>query len=160
MKKGKQFIYISDSEDTCMVEYDEEPPHSVNRKALDITLQVCKLLNAKIVDEIQVMRKTVVDGSNTSGFQRTALVGIDGYIETSQGKVSIANICLEEEAAQKIKESDKSITYRLDRLGIPLIEIGTEAESAAARTIAERGVQLIGTAHGVVIDNILKNLVT
>jgi Glu-tRNA(Gln) amidotransferase subunit E-like FAD-binding protein len=128
MKKGKQFIYVSHSEDTCNVEYDEEPPHPINMKALGITLQVCKLLNAKIVDEIQVMRKTVVDGSNTSGFQRTALAGFNGYIETSLGKVRITNICLEEEAAQKVKETDTIITYRLDRLGIPLIEIGTEAE--------------------------------
>ena len=128
MKKGKQFIYISNSEDTCNVEYDSEPPHPINQKALDIALQVALLLKAKIVDEIQVMRKTVVDGSNTSGFQRTALVATNGYIETSLGKVRIPIICLEEEAAQKIKEDDKSIAYRLDRLGIPLIEIGTAAD--------------------------------
>ncbi len=128
MRKAKQFIYISDSEDTCNVEYDAEPPHPINQKALDIALQVALLLNAKIVDEIQVMRKTVVDGSNTSGFQRTALVATNGYIETSQGRVRILIICLEEEAAQKIKEDDKSITYRLDRLGIPLIEIGTATD--------------------------------
>ncbi|MCX5726163.1 MAG: AAA family ATPase [Candidatus Saganbacteria bacterium] len=36
-------------------------------------------------------------------------------------------------------------------------EIGTEAEAHAARTIAERGVQLIGTAHGNTLDNILNN---
>ncbi len=128
MEKGKQFIYISNSEDTCLVEYDEEPPHPINQNALTVALQISLLLNAKIVDELQVMRKTVVDGSNTSGFQRTALVATKGYIETSLGKVRIANICLEEEAAQKIKEDDQSITYRLDRLGIPLIEIGTEAD--------------------------------
>jgi len=128
MGKGKQFVYISNSEDTCMVEYDDEPPHAINQKALDITLQVALLLKAKIVDEIQVMRKTVVDGSNTSGFQRTALVATNGFIETSQGKVRVTNICLEEEAAQKIKEDSSSITYRLDRLGIPLIEIGTEVD--------------------------------
>ncbi len=128
MKKGKQFIYISNSEDTCMVEYDEEPPHNLNQKALDVALQAALLLKAKVVDEIQVMRKTVVDGSNTSGFQRTALVATNGYIETSLGRVGIPIICLEEEAAQKIKEDDASITYRLDRLGIPLIEIGTAAD--------------------------------
>ncbi len=128
MEKGKQMIYISYSEDTCLVEYDEEPPHALNQKALDVALQVAKLLNAKIVDEIQVMRKTVVDGSNTSGFQRTALIATNGVVETSLGKVRVANICLEEEAAQKIKEDNESITYRLDRLGIPLIEIGTEAD--------------------------------
>jgi len=128
MKKDKQFIYTSNSEDTCLVEYDDEPPHQINQKALDTALQVSLLLNANIIDEIQVMRKTVVDGSNTSGFQRTALVAVDGFIETSMGKVRIANICLEEEAAQKVKEDANSITYKLDRLGIPLIEIGTEAD--------------------------------
>jgi Glu-tRNA(Gln) amidotransferase subunit E-like FAD-binding protein len=137
MKKGKQFIYVSDSNDTCLVEYDEEPPHPVNKKALDVALQVALLLNANIVDEIQVMRKTVVDGSNTSGFQRTALVAADGYIETSLGKVRIANICLEEEAAQKLKEDSESVTYRLDRLGIPLIEIGTEADIKSAEHAKE-----------------------
>jgi Glu-tRNA(Gln) amidotransferase subunit E-like FAD-binding protein len=85
------------------------------------------LLNARLVDEIQVMRKTVVDGSNVSGFQRTALVAHDGYIDTSEGKVGIPIVCLEEEAAQKVEEDDDSVTYRLDRLGIPLIEIATDA---------------------------------
>ncbi|MBW2988789.1 Glu-tRNA(Gln) amidotransferase subunit GatE [Candidatus Woesearchaeota archaeon] len=127
MKKGKQFIYVSNSEDTCNVEYDDEPPHKINMKALDVALQAALLLNAKAVDEIQVMRKTVVDGSNTSGFQRTALVATGGHIETPLGKVRITNICLEEEAAQKARSDDSSVTYKLDRLGIPLIEIGTDA---------------------------------
>src|SRR3989344_9578003 len=68
MSKNKKFLYESNSEDTCLVEYDEEPPHELNKKALETALKVALLLNAKIVDEIQVMRKTVVDGSNVSGF--------------------------------------------------------------------------------------------
>ncbi len=128
MQKGKKFIYEADSEDTCMVEYDEEPPHEINKEALETTLKVALLLNAKIVDEIQVMRKTVVDGSNVSGFQRTALVAQDGFIETSLGKVKIPTICLEEEAAQKIEEGKDFVKYRLDRLGIPLIEIATDSD--------------------------------
>ncbi len=128
MEKDKYFIYVSNSEDTCLVEYDEQPPNPINQELLDIALEISLLLNAKIVDEVQVMRKTVVDGSNTSGFQRTALVAQDGYIETSQGKVKIPIICLEEEAAQKLKESKESVKYKLDRLGIGLIEIGTEAD--------------------------------
>src|SRR3989338_8627639 len=127
MQKGKKFIYEADSNDTCLVEYDEEPPHEPNREALETTLKVALLLNAKIVDEIQIMRKTVVDGSNVSGFQRTALVATDGYIETSKGKVGIPTICLEEEAAQKLEERDGYARYRLDRLGIPLIEIATDS---------------------------------
>jgi len=127
MEKGKKFIYEADSSDTCLVEMDEEPPHELNKQALETTLKVALLLNAKIVDEIQVMRKTVVDGSNVSGFQRTALVAQDGYINTSLGKVKIPIICLEEEAAQKLEESNGYVKYRLDRLGIPLIEIATDA---------------------------------
>ncbi len=127
MRKGKEMIYISNSEDSCLVEYDEEPPQPINLDALHTTLKIALLLNAKIIDEIQVMRKTVVDGSNTSGFQRTCLVAKNGFIDTSMGKVGITNICLEEEAAQKVKEDNDSITYKLDRLGIPLIEIGTDA---------------------------------
>jgi len=127
MQKGKRFIYVADSNDTCLVEYDEEPPHELNKEALETALKVALLFNAKIVDEIQVMRKTVVDGSNVSGFQRTALVAQDGFIQTSKGTVKIPTICLEEEAAQKLEESNGSVKYRLDRLGIPLIEIATDA---------------------------------
>ncbi|MEE9525136.1 MAG: Glu-tRNA(Gln) amidotransferase subunit GatE [Candidatus Woesearchaeota archaeon] len=128
MEKSKKFIYEGDSKDVCLVDMDEEPPHSINQDAVQIAIQVALLLKAKIVDEIQVMRKTVVDGSNVSGFQRTAMVAHDGYIETSQGKVRIPLICLEEEAAQKIKDTKESRTYRLDRLGIPLIEIATDPD--------------------------------
>ena len=128
MQKGKKFIYECDSVDTCLVEYDEEPPHELNKQALETALKVALLLNAKIVDEIQVMRKTVVDRSNVSGFQRTALVAQDGHINTSLGKVNIPIVCLEEEAAQKLEEKDGFVRYRLDRLGIPLIEIATSAD--------------------------------
>jgi len=141
IQKGKKFVYECDSKDTCLVEYDEEPPHEINKSALETTLKVALLLNAKIVDEIQIMRKTVVDGSNVSGFQRTALIAQDGYINTSLGKVSIPIICLEEEAAQKLEEKDGAgksgisgttsggfVKYRLDRLGIPLIEIATSSD--------------------------------
>jgi Glu-tRNA(Gln) amidotransferase subunit E-like FAD-binding protein len=141
MLKNKEFIYEGYSDSTCLVEYDEEPPHNVNRDALSITLQVCKLLNCKFVDEVQVMRKTVIDGSNTSGFQRTMLVGYDGYLETSKGKVRIASVCLEEDAARKIKEGKDVVVYRLDRLGIPLIEISTEPDikdPEHAKEVAEK----------------------
>ncbi len=127
MSKKKKFLYESSSEDTCLVEYDEEPPHELNKEALETAINVALLLNAKIVDEIQVMRKTVIDGSNVSGFQRTALVAMDGFIESSLGMVKIPTICLEEEAAQKLGEGNDFVKYKLDRLGIPLIEIATDS---------------------------------
>ncbi len=125
VKRGKQFIYQAYSNTTCLVELDEEPPHDVNKEALEIALQVSLMLNAKIVDKICFMRKTVIDGSNTAGFQRTALIATDGFIETSKGKVGIETICLEEEAAKIVKRTEKEDTYNLSRLGIPLIEIAT-----------------------------------
>jgi Glu-tRNA(Gln) amidotransferase subunit E-like FAD-binding protein len=143
MAKSKRMVYLADSADTCLVEMDEEPPHPMNREALNVAIEVAMLLNAKLVDEIQVMRKTVVDGSNVSGFQRTALVAHDGYIETSEGGVGIPIVCLEEEAAQKIEEDDDSVTYRLDRLGIPLIEIATDASIKSAEH-AKEAAQKIG----------------
>ncbi|MBS3135965.1 Glu-tRNA(Gln) amidotransferase subunit GatE [Candidatus Woesearchaeota archaeon] len=127
MEKGRHFIYESSSESTCLVELDEEPIHQLSQEALDTALTVSLLLNCTIADEIVFMRKTVIDGSNTSGFQRTALIAYNGFLETSRGKVIIPTICLEEEAAQKVEESNDCVRYRLDRLGIPLIEIATDA---------------------------------
>lgn len=113
---------------TCLVELDESPPREINLEALRIALQVSVLLNTQIMPITQIMRKTVIDGSNTSGFQRTVLIAKDGWIETSQGKVGIESICLEEDSARIISESNGIVTYRLDRLGIPLIEIATAAD--------------------------------
>lgn len=141
MIKSKEIIYEGYKDINCLVEYDSEPPHELNSDALSVALQVCKLLNCKIVDEVQIMRKTVVDGSNTSGFQRTMLVGYDGFLESSRGKIGIMSVCLEEDAARKIRENKDSIVYRLDRLGIPLIEIATEPNiknPEHAKEIAEK----------------------
>ncbi|MBW3020847.1 Glu-tRNA(Gln) amidotransferase subunit GatE [Candidatus Woesearchaeota archaeon] len=125
--KNKKFIYEASSKETCNIEFDEEPPKNVNLDHLKTAILVSKMLNAKIVDEVQVMRKIVVDGSNVSGFQRTMLVGYDGYIDTEKGKVKIPAVLLEEEAAQKIETTKDSVTYNLARLGIPLLEISTDA---------------------------------
>ena len=121
----KEFIYEFYKDNNCLIELDEEPPHVINQEALKIALQVAFLLNCKIIPLTQIMRKTVIDGSNTSGFQRTVLIARDGFIETSYGKVGIDTLCLEEDSARKISDDNGKIIYRLDRLGIPLIEIAT-----------------------------------
>lgn len=139
--KKRKLIYEAYSDTNCLVELDEEPPHFPNREALEIALKAALMLNAKIVDEIHVMRKTVIDGSNTSGFQRTMLIALNGFLETSQGKIGIPTICLEEDAARKIAEKEGEVIYRLDRLGIPLIEISTTSEIKSpeqAREVAEK----------------------
>src|SRR5690606_31870130 len=110
---------------TCLVELDEEPPHDLNREAVDISLTVAQLLNMKAVEEIHVMRKLVIDGSNTTGFQRTVKVAFGGWLLDGKERIGIQSLCLEEDAARKVSEDEVGTTYRLDRLGIPLVEIAT-----------------------------------
>ncbi len=124
-KRGRVYEYHAPREATCLVEADEEPPHGMNREALTITLAVAKALHSTIVDEVHVMRKIVIDGSNTTGFQRTSIIALGGYLEDEGGRIGIQTICLEEDAARKIGEERDRVKYRLDRLGIPLIEIAT-----------------------------------
>jgi glutamyl-tRNA(Gln) amidotransferase subunit E len=135
--KGKGFRYHVYPDTICLVELDEEPPHPLNEKALDIALETALLLNAKPVDEAHTMRKTVIDGSNTCGFQRTTLVATDGHVDTAKGRIRIPTICLEEDAARKLGEDAELVDYRLDRLGIPLVEIATGPDFFDPYTPAE-----------------------
>jgi glutamyl-tRNA(Gln) amidotransferase subunit E len=124
-QKGVKIIYEANTETSCLVEMDEEPPHELNREAVEIALAVALLCDAKPIDEIHVMRKTVIDGSNTTGFQRTCVVALDGELNIEGKKVPIQHISLEEDAARKMGEDNSNIKYRIDRLGIPLIEVAT-----------------------------------
>ncbi len=124
VSKDLTFIYQG-YDTTCLVELDESPPELINTDTLEIALHIAILLNCEILPITQIMRKTVVDGSNTAGFQRTVLIARDGYLESSEGKIRIENVSLEEDSARIIEEKDKKKIFRLDRLGIPLIEIGT-----------------------------------
>ena len=119
------YRYQSCDGTSCLVELDEEPPHDTNAEALATTLTFSEMMKARVVDEIHFMRKIVVDGSNTSGFQRTALVAMNGSLDVNGRDISILSICLEEDACRKVETTDAEVTYRIDRLGIPLIEIAT-----------------------------------
>jgi Glu-tRNA(Gln) amidotransferase subunit E-like FAD-binding protein len=125
MNKERYAIYECFPESSSLIEQDEQPPLNVDEKAFQTALQVSLLLNMEFADIVQVMRKQVLDYSNTSGFQRTMLLSRNGSIETPSGKVRIETVCLEEDSARKIKETPECVVYRLDRLGIPLIEIAT-----------------------------------
>ncbi len=111
---------------SCLVEADEEPPHDVNKEALETALIFSLALHSKVMDEIHVMRKLVIDGSNTTGFQRTMLVASGGYLEVAGKKVGVQSICLEEDAAKLLGDEKGVRKYGLDRLGVPLVEIALE----------------------------------
>ena len=82
-QRKRRFLYTASGTSTCLVEADEEPPHSANEEAIDFVLTMAKLLGSQPVDEIQFMRKIVIDGSNTTGFQRTALVAMNGSLNNA-----------------------------------------------------------------------------
>jgi len=126
---------------SCLVESDEEPPHDANSRAIEASLETSLLLELTPVDEVHFMRKIVIDGSNTGGFQRTALIARGGHVEIAGKRIGVATLCLEEDAARKISEHGSEVVYRLDRLGIPLVEIATDPEISTpeeARQVAER----------------------
>ena len=133
--KSKTIIYYANPNSSCLVEKDEEPPHDLNDDAKNTALLIGSALNSKIFSEIHVMRKTVVDGSNTSGFQRTMLIAQGGHIEVEGKKIGVQSICLEEDAAKIIKDEGDKRFFSLDRLGVPLVEIALEPVTDSAEGI-------------------------
>lgn len=123
--RGRSVLYEEDTGTSCLVEMDEEPPGRLNREAVEVCLTAALLMNAKAVDEIHAMRKIVIDGSNTTGFQRTCVVALDGGFKVDGKEIPIQQISLEEDAARKSGQSSETVNYRIDRLGVPLIEVTT-----------------------------------
>lgn len=133
--KSKTIVYNANPESSCLVEQDEEPPHEVNENAKNVVLTIAFALKSTIFNEIHVMRKLVIDGSNTSGFQRTMLVSQGGYLEVDSKRVGVQSVSLEEDAAKILGETVDTREYALDRLGIPLIEIALEPVSGKPEEI-------------------------
>jgi glutamyl-tRNA(Gln) amidotransferase subunit E len=126
-QKGVKILYEANRKTACLVEMDEEPPHPINLDAVKVVLTASLMMNMQPVDEVHVMRKTVIDGSNTTGFQRTTIIALDGWIKVGEKVIPMQAASLEEDAARKTGTQDegKTIRYRIDRLGIPLIEVAT-----------------------------------
>ena len=141
-QRNLQFVYEAYNHHTCLVEADEEPPAKLNQEAVDISIILASLMNMTVVDEFHTMRKQVIDGSNTSGFQRTGILATDGYVETDFGNVAIETLGLEEDAARRIGEEEGKIVFRLDRLGIPLAEITTSPDMHHPQQVQQVAYQL------------------
>ena len=124
--KSKSIVYYANPNSSCLVEQDEEPPHELDEDAKRISLIIASALKSEIFSEIYPMRKTVVDGSNTTGFQRTMLISQGGNFEVGGTKIEIQSICLEEDAAKNLGDKGIIRKFGLERLGIPLVEIATE----------------------------------
>ena len=127
-RRNRTFEYVQ-SPNSGLIELDESPPRKHDSEAVDVVLTMAALMGAKPIPNLQAMRKTVVDGSNTSGFQRTTIVATNGQIETESSQVGIDLISLEEDSARKLetKRSDigETVVFNLDILGVPLVEVAT-----------------------------------
>ncbi len=127
-KRKRSFVYIQ-CPNSGLIELDDAPPSGLDDDALDIAMTISTLLEMHPVEVLQTMRKQVVDGSNTSGFQRTTLIGTSGKVSTERGDVGIDVLLLEEDSARKLETRStgqgEQVVYILDRLGIPLVEIAT-----------------------------------
>ncbi len=139
--RGRRFVYNVFKSASCLVDIDEEPPHRVNEDAVEIALSFAAAFDASVPNEIEPMRKEVVDGSDPSAFQRSMMVAYDGSLDLGGRKIPITSIFLEEESSGIVSNTDDSVVYNVDRIGIPLIEIDTdpsiltpeEARAAALR---------------------------
>jgi glutamyl-tRNA(Gln) amidotransferase subunit E len=141
-KKGKTIKYYANRKSSCLVEADEEPPHDLNMEAVEAALIVALALKSKIVDELHTMRKIVIDGSNTTGFQRTIIVALGGSLKTKIGDVPVQTICLEEDAARLFRDHDDYREYYLDRLCVPLVEIALAPVEGSPEEIQEIALSL------------------
>ena len=130
-RRNRTFEYVQPP-NAGLIELDESPPRNHDQEAVDVVLTMAALMDAKPIPNLQAMRKTVVDGSNTSGFQRTTIVATHGKIETKSTQVGIDLISLEEDSARKLDtkkgDSGETVVYNLDRLGVPLVEVATAPE--------------------------------
>jgi glutamyl-tRNA(Gln) amidotransferase subunit E len=136
-KKYRTIKYEGFQDSSCLVEADEEPPSSVNMQALETALIIALALHSSVEDEFHVMRKIVIDGSNTTGFQRTMLIARGGYLNVGGEKIGVQSVCLEEDAAKIVKNDKDRTSYSLDRLGIPLVEVTLEPISAPGDVVTQ-----------------------
>lgn len=124
--KGRSNTYFWSPESSCLVEADEEPPHPLSVEALESAMLVATTLGSHLADEVHVMRKIVIDGSNTGGFQRTAVVGLGGSITVDDERVGVQSVTIEEDAARILGEDSMSRHFSLDRLGVALVEVALD----------------------------------
>jgi len=143
-KTKKEITYLLNKDTVCTYEMDDTPPFHVNRNALDIAIEIALMLNCNIVDEMHIIRKQYLDGSIPTGFQRTAIVGLDGTIPFNKYPIKIRQLGFEEDSCREVSNSGHSIVFRTDRLGMPLVEAVTEPQMKTPREVMEV-IRYIGT---------------
>ena len=124
-KTRKEILYLLNRANVCTYEMDDTPPFPVNQEAIDIAIQLCLMMNMDVIDEVHIARKQYLDGSIPTGFQRTAIIGVNGFIPFKGRKLSISHLSLEEDSCREVSDIGHRIVFRTDRLGMPLTETVT-----------------------------------
>ncbi|MFN8093487.1 MAG: Glu-tRNA(Gln) amidotransferase subunit GatE [Vicinamibacteria bacterium] len=142
-KTRKHIVYLLNRENTCTYEMDDTPPFPVNQRAIDVAIEQCLMLGCDIVDEVHIARKQYLDGSIPTGFQRTAIVGVNGKLPFRGRTLSITQVSVEEDSCREVSDRGHLIVWRTDRLGMPLIETVTGPDLRTPEE-AEEAILLVG----------------
>jgi glutamyl-tRNA(Gln) amidotransferase subunit E len=135
-KKKKEIIYLLNYANVCTYEMDDTPPFLIDQEALDIGIEIALLFGCQIVDELHIARKQYLDGSIPTGFQRTAIIGVGGTMPFRGRPIGIRQISIEEDSCREVSDLGHTITFRTDRLGMPLVEIVTEPDMVTPEEVA------------------------
>jgi glutamyl-tRNA(Gln) amidotransferase subunit E len=136
-KTRKEIIYRINNENACTYEIDDTPPFPLNREALEQALEISMLCKLNIVGEVHITRKQYLDGSIPTGFQRTAILGIEGELELPHKKIRLIQLSIEEDACREISDIGHKRIYKTDRLGMPLIETVTYPDCVNPEEVRE-----------------------
>lgn len=127
-KTKKEIVYLLNQRNVCTYEMDDTPPFLVNQEAIDITIELCLMMHMDVIDEVHIARKQYLDGSIPTGFQRTAIVGVNGWLPFRGRRLTVTHVSVEEDSSREVRSQGHRIWFRTDRLGMPLSETVTGAE--------------------------------
>ncbi len=127
-KTKKEIVYLLNHQNVCTYEMDDTPPFLVNQEAIDVAIELCLTMNMDIIDEVHIARKQYLDGSIPTGFQRTAIVGVNGWLPFKGRQLTVTHVSIEEDSCREVKDKGHQIIWRTDRLGMPLTETVTGPE--------------------------------
>ena len=127
-KTKKEIVYLLNQQNVCTYEMDDTPPFLVNQEAIDVAIELCLTMNMDIIDEVHIARKQYLDGSIPTGFQRTAIIGVNGWLPFKGRPLTITHVSVEEDSCREVKDKGHQIIWRTDRLGMPLTETVTGPE--------------------------------
>ena len=137
-KKTRKNIYYRIHHDTvCTYEFDDTPPFFIDDDALDIALELCLLMRLNVVSELHIARKQYLDGSIPTGFQRTGIIGVGGWIPHKNRRIGMRQLSIEEDACREVSDTGHDRVLLTDRLGMPLIEAVTEPDMRTPQEAAD-----------------------